>query len=179
MTQGDADREELGTPQQDALTKGTRIGDARRITETPCVVPESADLREAAEAISVHRRVHIVAVVDTDGRLAGIIPLRLLLDELFLEVAPEEFLTDILDRDRMETYGRMVHARTAGELMQPPVYVAAEDTIGDAFGRMHDHDLEGLPIVDAERRPVGYLDRLELLKVWLREHQSGTSGATG
>lgn len=176
MTQGEAGSGELGTPRQDALTKGTPIGDARRITETPCVVEEGADLREVAESLSVHRRVHTAAVVDAAGRLVGIIPLRLLLDELFLQVAPEEFLTEILDRERMEQYGRMIHARTAGELMQRPVYVTVEQSIGEAFGLMHDHDLEGLPIVDAERRPVGYLDRLELIKVWLQEHRPGESG---
>ena len=88
-------------------------------------------------------------------------------------MAPEEFLTEILEHGRMEEYGRMMRARTAGELMQPPVYVTVQDTIGDAFARMHDHDLEGLPVVDEALRPVGYLDRLELIKVWLWEHPTG------
>jgi len=42
---------------------------------------------------------------------------------------------------------------------------------------MHDEDLEGLPIVDAEMRPSGYLERLELIKVWLQEHRSGGLGS--
>ena len=168
----DSGAEVLGSSREDALTKGTLVGDARRIAETPCIVAEGDDLREVAEALSIHRRVHAAAVVNAAGTLVGIIPLRLLLDELFLQVAPEEFLTEILDRERMEQYGRMVRARTAGELMEPPVYVTVEDTIGDAFGRMHDHDLEGLPVVDTELRPVGYLDRLELIKVWLQEHRA-------
>ena len=178
MAMDEQGTEGTGSAREDALTKATPIGDARRIAETPCIVREDDDLFEVAKALSVHRRVHTVAVVNAAGTLVGIIPVRLLVDELFLQVAPEEFLTDILDQGRMEAYGRMVQARTAGELMQPPVYVTVHDTIGGAFALMHDHDLEGLPVVDEEQRPSGYLDRLELLKVWLQEHRSGAGTAS-
>ena len=164
--------ETLGTPQEDALTKGTPIGAARRIAENPCIVNENDDLRQVAEALSVHRRAHTVAVVNAAGTLVGIIPLHLLVDELFLQVAPEEFLAEILNRERLEEYGRMVRAGVARDLMLEPVFVTVEDTIGDAFARMHDHNLEGLPVVDAKRCPTGDLDRLELIKVWLEGHQS-------
>ncbi len=175
MTTEDTGDAGLGTPDEDAITKKTPVGRIRRLAESPCIVAEDDDLRDVAEALSPHRRVHTAAVVDAAGILRGIIPLRLLLDELFLRVAPEEFLTEILDHERVEEYGRMVRARTAGELMQEPVYVTAEDTIRAAFALMHDHDLEGLPVVDEELRPVGYLDRLELIKVWLKEHRSRES----
>lgn len=161
----------------DALTRGTRIGDARRIAESPCLVRESDSLRQVAEALSGHPRVHTVAVVDGDGKLVGVIPMQLLVDELFLQVAPEEFLTDILDRERMEEYGLLVRARSAAELMQAPVYVTVGNTIGDAFALMHDHELEGLPVVDDDVRPIGYLDRLELIRVWLQGHPSAGTGS--
>ena len=162
---------------EDAFTRGTRIGDARRIAESPCLVRESDGLREVAEALSVQGRVHTVAVVDAAGTLVGIIPLQLLVDELFLQVAPEEFLTDILDSERMEEYGRLVRAHSAAELMQTPVFVTVDDTIGDAFALMHDHELEGLPVVDQDLRPIGYLDRLELIRVWLQGHPPASAGS--
>ena len=178
MTVDEPNTEALGTPREDAITKSTLIGEARRIAESPCIVRENDDLRALAEALSVHRRVQIAAVVSDAGTLVGIVPLHLFVDQLFLQVAPEEFLTDIMDRERMEEYARMVHAGTAGELMKEPVYVTAEDTIGDAFARMHDHHLAGLPVVDEEMRPTGYLDRLELVRVWLQEHHSGDGDPT-
>jgi CBS-domain-containing membrane protein len=46
--------------------------------------------------------------------------------------------------------------------------VRADETVRDAFGRMHESRLNGLPIVDAEARVVGYVDQLELLIVWVR-----------
>ncbi len=179
MTPEDAGGAELGTPAEDALTKNTPVGKIRRIAESPCIAAEDDRLRDVAEALSPHHRVQTVAVVNAAGILQGIIPLRVLLDQMFLRVAPEEFLTEILDRERVEHYGRMVRARTARELMEEPVYVTAEDTIRVAFARMHDHDLEGLPVVDEELRPVGYLDRLELIKIWLKEHRTRESDAVG
>jgi CBS domain-containing protein len=177
MTPADQGTEPLGTPRQDAITRATPIGEGGQIAESPCIVRASDDLRQVAEALSAHRRVLTVAVVDDAGALVGIIPSRLLVDELFLQVAPEEFLAEMLDPERIEEYGRMVHARTAGELMQAPVSVTASETFGDAFARMHDNALEGLPVVDAERRPIGYLDQFELIKAWLREHQPSEQDA--
>jgi CBS domain-containing protein len=164
---------EPGPPEADIITKMTRISEARDLaSDTPCVVNEDTDLRDVARRMWRRRGVRTAAVVDAEERLVGIIPLRLLLDELFFRVGPEEFLSEILEADRMEEVGKMVRADTAGELMQPPVYVTLDETVRDAFCRMHDEKLEGLPIVDQKMRPVAYLDRFQLLEVWLRQHLS-------
>jgi len=169
---------EPGPPEADIITKMTRISEARDLAgDVACVAPQDMDLKEVARQMWRRRGVRTAAVVDAEGRLAGIIPLHLLLDELFLRVVPEEFLSEILERERIEELGRMVRAEVAGELMQPPVYVTLDETVRDAFSRMHDHKLEGLPIVDQEMRPVGYLDRFQLLEVWIRRHPSGASGS--
>jgi CBS domain-containing protein len=168
--------DEGGRPEADVLTKMTRISEARSLAgDEPCVVSHDMDLTEVARQMWQRRAVRTAAVVDAEGRLAGIIPLGLLLDELFFHVVPEEFISKALERERMEELGRMVRAERAGELMQPPVCVALGDTVKDAFRRMHDHKLEGLPIVDEEMRPVGYLDRFQLLEVWIREHPAQSS----
>ena len=157
--------------EEDRATKATTVGDAWGTAGArPCVVPNTADLHQMAQAAMESPAVRTIAVVDREGRLAGIIPLALLLDELFHRVAPEEFLAEILEAGAIEEYGRISRAATAGELMQPPASVTVEDTVRTAFGLLHDLELEGLPIVDAGGRPVGYLDRLHLLWVWLRTH---------
>jgi CBS-domain-containing membrane protein len=169
---------ESGEPEADVLTGMTRVSEARSLAgEAPCVVPEDINLREVARQMWQRRGVRTAAVVDAEGRLAGIIPLRLLLDELFFHVTPEEFISEILEPAYMEEVGRMVRAEKAGDLMQPPVYVTLSDTVKDAFSRMHDHKLEGLPIVDEGMRPVGYLDRFQLLEVWIRVHGLRGSGS--
>jgi CBS domain-containing protein len=171
--------EKAGPPGADVLTKMTRVSQARSLAgDDPCAVAENMDLTDVARQMWQRRQVRTAAVVDNEGRLVGIIPQRLLLDELYLRVVPEEFISDVLESEGMEEMGKIVTAATAGELMEPPVYVALEDTVKDAFGRMHDHKLEGLPIVDEVMRPVGYLDRFQLLEVWIREHRSPGSSPT-
>jgi CBS domain-containing protein len=175
----DRDHEDEGdSPEADALTKMTRVSQARSLAgDAPCVVGEDMSVTDVARQVWQRREVRTAAVVDNEGRLVGIIPQRLLLDELFLHVVPEEFIADLVESEGMEEVGKMVTAATAGELMEPPVYVALDETIKDAFGRMHDHKLEGLPIVDEAMRPVGYLDRFQLLEVWIRQHGPRSSGS--
>ena len=60
-------------------------------------------------------------------------------------------------------------ARSARDLVQPAVYVTMGDSVREAFSRMHERRLEGLPVVDGEMRVVGYLDRLQLIRLWLRK----------
>jgi CBS-domain-containing membrane protein len=178
MTEERRVHDEAGQPGADVLTKMTPISEARNLAgDVPCVAPHDMDLREVARRMWRRRGVRTAAVVDAEGRLVGVIPLRLLLDELFFHVVPEEFISEILERERIEEVGRMVLAERAGELMEPPVYVTLDDTVRDAFSRMHDHKLEGLPIVDEGMRPVGYLDRFQLLEVWLRAHRPRVSGS--
>jgi len=178
MTEERAAEDKAGRPEADVHIKMTHVSEARSLAgDVPCVVPQDMDLKEVARQMWRRRGVRVVAVVDPESRLVGVIPLRLLLAELFFHVAPEEFISDILKRERIEEIGRMVRAETAGELMQPPLYVTLDDTVKHAFVLMHDQDVGGLPIVDEEMRPVGYLDRFQLLEVWIREHpsQSGSS----
>jgi CBS domain-containing protein len=178
MSEGKPTSGETGPPEADIITKMTRIAEARDLAgDVACVAPQDMGLTDVARRMWRRRGVRTAAVIDAEGRLVGIIPLRLLLDELFFRVVPEEFLSEILERERMEELGKMVRAETAGELMQPPIFVTLEDTVRDAFIRMHEEKLEGLPIVDQEMRPVGYLDRFQLLEVWLRQHSSEASGS--
>jgi len=153
------------------VTKRTPVREAlERVGLEPCTVRRDEKLLAVAERLGSHPGVHTVAVVDNEGRLVGIIPMRLLLNDLFLQVAPEEFLMDLQERESVEEFGRLSRARTAEELMEEPTFVTMADTVREAFARMHERKLEGLPIVDAEMRVVGYLDRLQLLRLWLRQH---------
>jgi len=156
----------------DLITQRTSVREALgREGIQPCTVEESADLLHICERLGEAPGVDIVVVVDEAGRLRGIIPVRLLLDELFLRVAPEEFLADLRAMEGVEEFGKLSRARSARDLMQPAVYVTMDDSVREAFSRMHERRLEGLPIVDKEMRVVGYLDRLQLIQLWLQKHR--------
>ena len=75
------------------------------------------------------------------------------------------------DAQQYALNSRLSRAATAAEMMSPPVYVHEHETIVDAFRKMREANLRGLPIVDAEMIVIGYLDLLELVLVWLRAEQ--------
>ncbi len=158
-------------PAEDAqTTKHTLVREAlERVGSKGCVASPGDDLVAVIESLTGSPGVHTVAVVDEQDRLVGVIPMRLLVDELFLEVAPEEFLVGLREIEDVEEFGRIIRARTAGELMEEPAYVTMDDTVREAFARMHERKLEGLPIVDEQLRVAGYLDRAQLVRLWLKK----------
>ncbi len=160
-------RPALETPEQ--VTQGTPIREADALlTVEPIVVRAEDDLQHVAEAAASHPGARIISVVDAGGRLVGIIPVRVLVNSIFLKIVPEEFLGEITDYEQTLRYARHMGARTARDIMIEPVSVHMDDTCRDAFERMHRSKLNGLPITDDESKVVGYVDQLELLLVWVR-----------
>jgi CBS-domain-containing membrane protein len=105
--------------------------------------------------------------------------MRLLLAELYLHVAPEEFLVGMRAFENIAEFGKLSRARNAKELMQPPVYVTTTDSAREAFVKMHEHKLESLPIVDKEMRVAACLSRLQLVRLWLQKHQEWAEWGKG
>lgn len=159
----------------DAITRETPVGQALdRLGVGPCIVGEDDTLTEVTEALAAKPGTHTAAVVDDEGHLVGIIPMRLLLAELFLHVAPEEFLVGMREMEDIEEFGKISKARTAKELMRAPISISMDDSVREAFSRMHENKLEGVPIVDENERVTGYIDRLQLMRLWLQTHQEET-----
>jgi CBS domain-containing protein len=133
----------------------------------PALVPADTPLDEVARAMLAHPRVHVVCVVNEEGRLVGILDLRSLADDLFFHIMPEEFLSEVTDLDRVLRFAEKSGMRTVGDAMIKPVWVKRGETVKDAFVRMHEHGLPGLPVVDARYHVVGYVNLLELMAVCL------------
>ena len=163
----------METPE--SITQHTAIRDADRLLSIAAVVvaPDD-DLQRVAEAAAGQPAARVVAVADDRGPLQGVIPVRVLVNEIFMKIVPEEFLGDITDLDDVLKYAKHVGARTARDIMLPPVSVGLDETVRTAFERMHRSRLNGLPIVDDQSRVVGYVDQLELLLVWVRASGLGT-----
>lgn len=171
------DKEELsdGRPSEeeaDTITRETSAGEAlERVGISACIVKEEDDLLQVAEAMAANLGTHTAAVVDRAGRLVGVIPMRLLLAELYLHVAPEEFLVGMRAFENIAEFGKLSRARNAKGLMEPPVYVTTADSAREAFIKMHEHKLDSLPVVNKEMRVVACLSRLQLVRLWLQKHQ--------
>lgn len=158
---------ERRTPE--AITQATLIAEADGLLSIgPVIVRRDESLHRIAEKAVANTGCRVIAVVGEDDRLIGVIPVRVLVNDIFLKIVPEEFLGVIADVDDVMEYARHIHARTAGDIMLPPVSVQRNETVRDAFEKMHKGRLNGLPIVDEQGRVSGYIDQLELLLVWVR-----------
>ncbi len=157
------------SPTPESITQQTSIAEADLILRMePVVVPASASLREVAELAVENPGCRVIAVIDDDGRLVGVLPVRALVNDVFLKIVPEEFLGEITDLEGALKYAEHVGARTAGDVMVEPVSVHPDETVRTAFQRMHESKLNGLPITGRDEKVTGYVDQLELLIVWVR-----------
>jgi CBS domain-containing protein len=143
------------------------------------VMAPDTPLDEAARTMLTHPNVHVVCVVADDGRLVGLLGLRTLADDIFFHIMPEEFLSEISDLDEAMEFAKRSRLRTAGDAMQDPIWVKQGETVKDAFKRMHEHRLSGIPLVDERYHVVGYINLLELLAICMKQEDevSGEDGA--
>jgi len=133
----------------------------------PAIVRLDTPLDEVAQAMIAHPRVHLVCVINDAGRLVGVLDMRTLADDLFFRIMPEEFLSEVTDLEHATQFAEMSGMRTAADAMLEPVWVKRGRTVKDAFRRMHEHNLPGLPVVDDRYHVTGYINLLELMAVCL------------
>ncbi len=134
----------------------------------PTIVPGDTPLDDVARAMLAHPSVHVASVVAEDGRLIGLLELSALADNLFFHILPEEFLSEITDLEKLMDFADKTRALTARDAMAPPVWVKRDETVKDAFKRMHENKLPGLPLVDELYHVIGYINLLELLSLCIQ-----------
>jgi CBS domain-containing protein len=141
----------------------------------PTIVNTKATLTEVAQEMLTHPSVHVACVVADDGRLAGLISLRTLADDLFFHILPEEFIAESTDIEKTMSFADKTRILTAEDAMISPVWVKCGDTVKDAFKRMHDNDLPGLPVVNDTYNVIGYINLLELIALCPDDHENTSS----
>jgi CBS domain-containing protein len=151
------------------VQRDTPVEEVAHILELrPTLVHPEMPLDEAARTMLAHPRVHVVCVVNNEGRLIGVLDLRTLADDLFFHIMPEEFLSEATDLEHVLEFADKSRMRTVADAMKKPVWVKQGETVKDAFKRMHEHGLPGLPVVDDRYHVIGYINLLELMAVCLR-----------
>jgi CBS-domain-containing membrane protein len=127
-------------------------------------ISAAATIGQAAKRI-VTRRIGSLPVVDSSGRLVGMLRLR----DLLSLVMPD-FVRLVEDIDFVHDFGALENrqpdiaalARPLREVMQSPVSV--EETCGllRAVSLMRLHDLQDLPVVDSAGRLTGIASRVDI-----------------
>jgi CBS domain-containing protein len=118
----------------------------RRFMSAPAVVVTPDDELDKATALMVAGKRGCLPVVE-GTRLVGILS-----------------TTDVVGRFFVEAhFAGSTHAPTAGEAMKAaPVTVGPDDPVLEAVGRMVDHRIRHLPVVDDQGRLVGILSDRDL-----------------
>jgi CBS domain-containing protein len=141
----------------------------------PTVVDVNTPLNEVARAMLARPQSQVVNVVNKEGRLVGVLNIHQLANDIFFHIMPEEFLSEVRSLEAALDFADKSRLRTAGDAMQTPVWVKKEDMVKDAFIRMHENSLSGLPVVDDRYHVVGYINLLELLAVCLEFDQDAAN----
>lgn len=123
------------------------VREIMRVGEAAAVAPEDSRILDVLLAIG-RARAGSCAIVDRDGRLTG----------LFTDGDLRRHLLD----DKTLTVAQVRDVMTPNPVTASPDMLAAE-----AAGVMRGHKIDELPVVDAERRPVGMLDVQDLLETGL------------
>jgi CBS domain-containing protein len=90
------------------------------------------------------------------------VPVAVLAEAVVAHAVPEAFLGEMNDIAEIGRFAHAIEARTIAEIAVPPATVTGDRTLSDAFRLMHQRQLSGLYVVDADGRPTGYLDLQEL-----------------
>ena len=152
------------------FAKRTPVSDVEHSLDIePTVVDVYTPLAEVARRAIANPRTRVLAVVDADQRLVGLLPVLRLVEEIVAQASPEVLMADVTDFESAARFGREIGAHVAGDLMGPARFLRPDSSVGQAFRAMHEHRLSGLPLVDSDGRVIGYVDLLELALRYLDE----------
>ena len=146
------------------------------IMSSPAITLEPETTVEDAVAVLVERGIGGAPVVDTDGRLVGLLDD----DDLIVSEARLHAPTTIEilgayiplpgDLKRFNDEVRQALGRTVGEVMDDdPPSVDNAATVEDVATLFHDRGVSRLPVVDDEAVVVGVVTRGDLVKALRRE----------
>jgi CBS domain-containing protein len=155
------------------LARQTPVSETQQLLAIePLLAHQDEDLLQLLHRCVERPATRLIGVVDGDGRLVGVLPILRLVESVVARVSPESLLADIADIADVARFGHAVEARTAADAMVDPAAIAPDASIGEAFKIMHQRRLSALYVVDEGRRPIGYLDLLELAVLYVAALES-------
>ncbi|KGQ20868.1 CBS domain-containing protein [Thermus filiformis] len=141
---------------------------AKDVMVSPVVtISEEASLEEAARRM-LENHIGSLLVVDREGRLVGIVTETDFLKERgipFSTFRAPLLLGRFLDGDGLERVFQEARSTRVSEIMTHPVHaVRPEAPLREVLDLMLTYDINHVPVVDEEGRPVGIISRFDLLR---------------
>ncbi|WP_373546217.1 CBS domain-containing protein [Chamaesiphon sp.] len=139
------------------------------MTADVLTVTPDTPLPEAVQLL-VDRKIGGLPVVDDTGKLVGVISESdLMWQEKGVEQPPYMmFLGGVIYFQNPATYERDLHkalGQTVGEVMSShTVSVSANTSLPVAARIMHDKKIHRLPVVDADRHPIGIITQSDIVR---------------
>jgi CBS-domain-containing membrane protein len=132
------------------------------MSKTVVLLEQEMALVQAA-ALLAEKKISGAPVVNSDGKLVGVVSEKDFLREMGFGATPSfmQIATHCLN-NKSCMIGRL-HNRTVGDIMtKPPITGAPEMTIGTISALFAERGINRLPIVDDDGRPVGVVTRTDL-----------------
>jgi CBS-domain-containing membrane protein len=132
------------------------------MSKTVVLLEQEMALVQAA-ALLAEKNISGAPVVNSDGKLVGVVSEKDFLREMGFGATPSfmQIATNCLN-NKSCMIGRL-HNRTVGHIMtKPPITGAPEMTIGTISALFAERGINRLPIVDDDGRPVGVVTRTDL-----------------
>ena len=131
----------------------------------PTIVQMNTPLTEVLTLLVANPGVPAACVVNTEGRLMGVIPIKALADVMMIPVMPESYINDPQEYEKALQYAQITDQHIAAGVMKDPVYMKEEETLEQVYQRMREHNLSGVPVVDKNYHIKGFITLLGLMAV--------------
>ena len=127
-------------------------------------IPPTTTIREAAKVV-VERHIGLLPLVDSQGKLIGVVALRHLLS---LELP--DFVNFIADLDFIHDFGAVETTRPDPNLLEQPVFTLMQPAISvdeecgllRAYALMLQHKLLDLPVVTKDGKLIGLASHVDI-----------------
>ena len=132
------------------------------MTRTVIFVDQEMALVGAADLLA-EKQISGCPVVGSEGKVVGVVSEKDFLKEMGFGATPSfmQLATHCLNSKSCMI--RRLHNRTVGDIMtKPPITAGSEMTIGNISTLFAKHQINRLPIVDNDGRPIGMVTRTDL-----------------
>ncbi|RKX83093.1 MAG: hypothetical protein DRP57_08610 [Spirochaetes bacterium] len=134
----------------------------KTFTFEPPILSENSSIEGIISTLLTDPRSRSVYIVDQDKKLTGIITTLIILKATNILKGKRSVL-----KDDIFNAIRIAKAQKAKDIMHPPIYVYESSKILDVLEMMSREYIQELPVVDKDKRVIGDLNCLEILKrIW-------------